>query len=112
MTAEALVDTGAYILYINENIQEQLQLPFLEKRKRQMAGGTITERDVVGPVEVKFKNRRTMINALCFLVIMKFCRVLYHGKTWIALIHPQRRELIANPNHPCFAQIILKQVFY
>ena len=28
-----LVDTGAYNLCINESIQEQLQLPFIEKRK-------------------------------------------------------------------------------
>jgi len=64
MTVNALVDTGAYTLCINENIQEQLQLPLLEKRMGNMADGRIKEYDVVGPIELKFKNRRTMVNAM------------------------------------------------
>ena len=44
----ALVDTGSYYLCINENIQEQLGLPFVEKRKGQLADGSIAEYDVVG----------------------------------------------------------------
>ena len=32
-----LVDTGSYMLAINENIKEQLQLPVVEKRKAQTA---------------------------------------------------------------------------
>ena len=31
----ALVDSGSYMLAINESIQEQLQLPVVEKRKAQ-----------------------------------------------------------------------------
>jgi clan AA aspartic protease len=83
MTVNALVDTGAYMLCINENIQEQLQLPFLEKRKAHLADGGITECDVVGPIEVKFKNRRTMVNAMVSLVIMRFYWVLFLLKTWM-----------------------------
>ncbi|MEI6815525.1 MAG: hypothetical protein WCL14_02855, partial [Bacteroidota bacterium] len=64
MSMKMLVDTGAYNLCINENIQEQLDLPFIEKRKAQMADGSIHEFDIVGPVVVKFKNRRTICNAM------------------------------------------------
>jgi hypothetical protein len=39
MWVTALVDTGSYMLSINENIQEQLQLPVVEKRKAQLANG-------------------------------------------------------------------------
>ena len=35
MFVKMLVDSGAYNLCINETIQEQLQLPFVEKRKVQ-----------------------------------------------------------------------------
>ena len=35
----AMVDTGAIMLCINENIQAQLQLPIVEIRKAQMANG-------------------------------------------------------------------------
>ena len=43
-----LVDSGAYNLCINETIQQQLQLPFVEKRKAQLANGHIEEYEVVG----------------------------------------------------------------
>jgi len=59
-----LVDTGAYNLCINENIQQQLNLPFIEKRKAQLANGHIEEYDIVGPLVLKFKNRRTVCNAM------------------------------------------------
>ena len=39
MFVKMLVDSGAYNLCINENIQQQLQLPFVEKRKAQLAMG-------------------------------------------------------------------------
>ena len=52
-----LVDTGSYNLCINETIQSQLDLPFLEKRKGQLADGSIHEYDLVGPIVLKFKNR-------------------------------------------------------
>ena len=60
----ALVDTGSYMLCINENIQEQLQLPVVEQRKAQLANGQIVECDVVSPVEMKFKNRRFVQSAM------------------------------------------------
>jgi hypothetical protein len=37
MTVKMLVDSGAYMMAINETIQEQLQLAVLEKRKAQNA---------------------------------------------------------------------------
>src|SRR5438552_44470 len=64
MTISALVDTGSYMLAINENILEQLQLPVVEKRKAQLANGHILECDVVAPVELRFKNRRCTCSAI------------------------------------------------
>lgn len=64
MTVPAHVDTGSYMLCNNENIQKQLQLSFLEKRKGQMADGSIPECYVAGPIKLRFKNRRTMCNAI------------------------------------------------
>lgn len=58
-----LVDSGDYMMAINEDIQSQLDLPFVEKRKAVLADGSIVEYDVVGPVKVKFKNRTAVCNA-------------------------------------------------
>ena len=51
----ALVDSGAYNMCINETIQSQLQLPFVEKRTGQLANGEIETYDLVGPITVKFR---------------------------------------------------------
>ena len=64
MRVTALVDTGSLMLAINENIQEQLQFPVVEKRKAQMANGSIIECEVVAPVEIRFKNRQTTCRAM------------------------------------------------
>ena len=56
MTVKMLVDSGAYMMRINETIQEQLDLPFIEKRKAVLADGSVQEYDVVGPLMVRFKN--------------------------------------------------------
>jgi clan AA aspartic protease len=64
MNVTMLVDTGAINLCINENIQEQLQLPVVEKRKVQNADSSIIECDVVAPVELRFKNRQTTCRAI------------------------------------------------
>ena len=108
MTVSALVDTVAYMLCLNENIQEQLQLPVLEKRKGQMANGTVRQYDVVGPVELKFKNRRTMCNAMVLPGDNEVLLGAIPLEDMDALIHPQRQELIVNPDHPYFAQMKLK----
>ena len=59
-----LVNTGVYNLCINESIQAQMKLPFIEKRMLQLANGSIEVYNMVGPVVVKFKNHQTICNAL------------------------------------------------
>lgn len=108
LTVSMLVDTGAYNLCINESIQAQLQLPFVEKRKGQLANGHIVEYDVVGPVHLKFKNR----NTVCFAMVLDGDNEPLLGAIPLedmdVLIHPLREELIVNPEHPYFSQMKLK----
>jgi len=103
-----LVDTGSVYMFINENIQEQLQLAVLEKRKGQLANGHIVEYDVVGPLEVKFKNRRCTVNAMVLPGDNQPLLGAIPLEDMDVLIHPYRQELIVNPEHPCFAQMKLK----
>ena len=108
MRVNMLVDTGAYNLCINETIQEQLGLPFIEKRKAQSANGSVEEYDVVGPVVLKFKNRRTVCNALVLQGDNEPLLGAIPLEDMDVLIHPLRQELIVNPDHPYFAQMKLK----
>ena len=108
MNVNMLVDSGAYMLAINETIQEQLKFPVIEKRKAQMANGSIEEYDVVGPVEVRFKNRQSTCRAL---VLPGDNEPLFGAipmEDMDVLIHPLRQELIVNPEHPYFAQMKMK----
>jgi clan AA aspartic protease len=108
ITVSMLVDSGAYNLCINESIQEQLDLPFVEKRKAIMANGSIEEFDVVGPIQVRFKNRKT----ICYAMVLSGNNEPLLGaipmEDMDVLIHPQRQELLVNPAHPYFAQMTLK----
>ena len=108
MPVNMLVETGAYNLCINETIQEQLSLPFIEKRKAQLANGHVEEYDIVGPVVVKFKNRRTVCNAMVLQGDNEPLLGAIPLEDMDVLIHPLRQELIVNPDHPYFAQMKLK----
>jgi len=63
----ALVDSGAYMLCLNEQIVNQLGLRFIMKQTAQLANGATEEVAIVGPVEVKFINRSTSCRAMVIL---------------------------------------------
>ena len=103
-----LVDTRSYNLCINETIQEQLDLPFLEKRKGQLADGSIHEYDLVGPIVLKFKNRQTVCNALVLQGDNEPLLGAIPLEDMDVLFHPLKQELIVNPEHPYYAQMKIK----
>ena len=104
----ALVDTGSYMLAINESIREQLALPVLETRKAQLGDGSIKECDVVGPIELKFKNRRTLTHAMVLPADSEVLLGAIPLEDMDVLIDPLRQQLIVNPEHPYFAQMKMK----
>jgi clan AA aspartic protease len=108
MNVNMLVDTGSYNLCINEEIQEQMQFEIVEKRKAQTADGRIVECDIADNVQIRFKNRATTCRAM---ILPGNCEPLLGAiplEDMDVLIHPQRQELIVNPDHPYFAQMKLK----
>ena len=105
---DMLVDTGAYNLCINEEIQTQLQLPFIEKRSVYTADNRLIEMDVVGPVIVKFKNRTTSCLAMVLPGNSEPLLGAIPLEDMDVLIHPLRQELIVNPDHPYQAVMTLK----
>jgi hypothetical protein len=103
-----MVDSGAYMMAINETIQEQLDLSFIEKRKAIMADGSVQEYDVVGPIVVKFKNRTATCNAFVLQGNNEPLLGAIPMEEMDVLIHPLRQELIINPEHPYYAQLSMK----
>jgi clan AA aspartic protease len=110
IAVSALVDTGAVMLAINETIQAQLGLKTRDRRPAQRADGSIVEHDVVGPIEVRFKNRYSTTNALVLPGNQEVLLGAIPMEEMDVLIHPAKEELIINPAHPLKAKMILKAV--
>ena len=108
MKVNMLVDTGSVYMCINETVQEQLQLDIIEKRKGQLADGRVVEYDVVGPIEVRFENRRCVVDAMVLPGDNELLLGAIPLEDMDVMVHPYRRELIVNPEHPHFAQMTLK----
>jgi clan AA aspartic protease len=108
MNVNMLVDTGSIYMCINENIQEQLQLPVIEKRKGPLADGSIVEYNVVGPLDIRFKNRRCTLNTMVLPGENEPLLGAIAMEDMDVVINAQRQELTVHPDHPYFAQMKLK----
>ncbi len=60
----ALVDSGTYMMCINEHIKAQLDLPVMDTMEAELADGSLQIMEVVGPLIINFKNRTTSCNAV------------------------------------------------
>jgi clan AA aspartic protease len=98
-----LVDTGAMSLAINENIQEYLQLPVLDNRRFQMANGQAVQCLIVGPVEMRFLNRKATCEAVVLPGDAEPLLGVIPMESMDVLIDPRRQELVVNPKHPDYA---------
>ena len=105
---KALVDTGAYMLAINENLKYQLNLPQLDEQIAELADGSKVRLDIVGPVDVRFENRSTTCRAM---VLPGNTEVLLGSipmEDMDVLIDPKQQKLVVNPETPFIAKKPLK----
>ena len=103
VSVKALVDSGAYNLWINETVRTQLGLPFIEKQIVALADETLIEVDFVGPVDIRFENRSTTVRAV---VLPGNSEVLLGSipmEDMDVLIDPKQQKLLVNPKHPYIA---------
>ena len=99
-TCRALVDSGAWDLVINEEIQKQLNLPVRERQAVEMADDTVMEVDVVGPIEVRFQHKRTIVDAVIMPGTSGVLLGAYPMEGLDVMIDPKREQLIVNPPWP------------
>jgi clan AA aspartic protease len=108
VSVEALVDSGAYMLCINENIFHQLDLEIVDTRPAILADGSIRDLDIAGPIEIRFENRRTITQGL---ILPGDSQVLLGSiplEDLDVIIEPKNQRLVVNPASPNFATTILK----
>ena len=97
VTTRALVDSGAYDLILNQEIQDRLQLPVLGKRLVKLADETVIEVDIVGPVEVRFETRATTVRALVLPDTEEVLLGAIPLEGLDVIIDPLRERLLVNP---------------
>ena len=106
-TVRAMVDSGATMLAIPEFIKRQLDLQKVTEIEAELADGSNLNLEVVGPVEVRFQNRRTSVEAL---VVPNSKTVLLGAmpmEGMDVLVDPKRERLVVNPESPNVARMLL-----
>ncbi len=102
------VDTGSLMLAINENIQEMMQFPVVERKRFQLANSEVGEFDIVGSVEIRFKNRRTSCEAIVLPGDSEPLLGTIPMEAMDVVVLVTRQELVVNPEHPDMAVLKLK----
>jgi hypothetical protein len=97
LKVSAIVDADCFYMAINENIQEVLQLSVLEKKRIKLPNGQSLDCDLVGYLEIRFKD----CTAYCTAIVLPGDSEPLLGRRPLqemnVLLHPQRQELVENP---------------
>ena len=108
MKVKLLADTGALMLALNEDISAQLGLEKVEERLAELADGSTQSLDVVGPVELRFGNRRTVA---CAMVLPGDSEPLL-GRIPMddmdLIVEPKTQRIIIDPSMPYISRKSMK----
>ena len=104
----AMVDSGATILETPIHVSKQLDLPKkIRQIEAELADGSVGFYDVVGPVEVRFSNRQTSVEALVIPGTIKTLLGAIPMEAMDVLIDPKRERLLVNPDSPNVSKMML-----
>ncbi len=94
----ALVDTGALHLCIPQHVALQLKLEELEAREVTLADGRKQLIPYVGPIEVRFGNRRCFVGAMVLGDEPLLGAIPMEDLDLV--VHPASRSVTVNPTSP------------
>jgi clan AA aspartic protease len=104
----ALVDSGANMLCINEKIKSQLGLDNYGYRTAQLADGQIKKLEVVGPVDIRFLNRSTTTRAMVLPGDAEILLGVIPLEDLDVILDPLKQTLALPPDRPYLGQYSLK----
>lgn len=107
-TVKMMVDSGAYMLSINEHLKNQLSLPVIDHQEAELADGTLRKFEIVGPVEVVFENRSPTVRAMVLPGNAEPLLGAIPMEDMDVLIDPRKQKLIVNPENPYLAKKSLR----
>jgi clan AA aspartic protease len=108
MKVRALVDSGAYMLIINDQIREQLDLRVLGEETGRLADETEIKVKVVGPIEIRFENRRATVDAYVIPGNVEPLLGVIPTEDLDVVVDPKQQRLIVNPESPYLARKHMK----
>jgi clan AA aspartic protease len=108
MRVSALVGSGAYMLCINDRIKAQLDLRVIEEQNVRLADDTEMKVEVVGPVEIRFENRRATVDAYVIPGNAEPLLGVIPIEDLDVVIDPKQQRLIVNPESPYIARKHMK----
>ena len=101
LPVSALADSGAVHLCMPEHLAIQLQLAELERREVVLADGRRRSVPYVGPVEVRFGNRRCFTGAMVLGTEVLLGAIPMEDMDLV--LRPQLQRLEVNPENPNMA---------
>jgi clan AA aspartic protease len=94
LTVNALVDTGAWTLVINEETRQKLGLRVTRTDPGTLADGTKGKYDMAGPLEITWKDR----GAVCEAIVLPHAEETLLGviplEAMDLMVHPRKEEVI------------------
>jgi len=108
LTVNAMVDSGAMTLTINENIARQLDLEVQKQQEVVLADGSLRRCDYVGPVAIHFENRYACCNALVLPGADEVLLGVIPLEEMDVIIDPVTQKLAVHPDRPHMSQMKVK----
>ena len=105
---KAMVDSGAVTLTINDAIADQLNLGLQDRVDVELADGTHSKRDLVGPVTIRFKNRMACCSALVLPGANDVLLGVIPLEAMDVIIDPLSQQLVVHPDRPYLAGMKIK----
>jgi clan AA aspartic protease len=94
LTVNAVVDTGAWTLVINEETREKLGLQAEETSETTVAGGVKVQSRITEYVEVRWKDRKTACEAVVLPGEEDILLGAYPLEGMDLMIHPKKQEVV------------------
>ena len=110
VTCRSLVDSKAWDLVINEDVQSKLNLPLIGRESVTLADERWLDVDIVGPVRVRFEDHFTIVRAVVLPGTSEVLLGAYPLQGLDAFIDAKGERLLVHPESPDNPKSHIRQV--
>ena len=107
MKVKMMVDTGAYMIFINEELKNQLGLEINDRQEGVLANGDRHLFDIAGPIEIRIHNRRTISEAIVLPGNAEPLLGSIPLEAMDLLVDPKMGQLVVPKDRPYIAQTLI-----